>query len=212
MQRAQRCHSPREAFSGDVNEVTVDGVSGGNVELRERRRDFFQAQAAALGDVESSRQDLGRVFEDAIHFVMVLDEELIPVELHARRIVDRFAGLDAQHDVLRVGVVFAKIVAVVGGDEGQAEIFFQLEQARMDFVFHGEALILNLEIEIFFTENVAIGCSSGESGVVLPFRQTFGDFTFQASRETDQSAGMFCQKILAHAGLVVKAVQMRLRR
>jgi len=127
VQRSQRGQAAGETFAGDVNEITVDGVAGGNVELRERCGYFFQAQATALGDVESSRQDFGRIFEDAVHLVMVLDEELGTVKLHPRCIVNGLAGLDAQHHILRVGVVFAKIVAVVGGDEWQAEIFFQLK-------------------------------------------------------------------------------------
>ena len=207
VQRAQGCEAAGEAFAGDMHEVAVDGVAGRDIELREWRRDFFEAQAAALGDVESAGHDFGRVFEDAVHLVVVLDEELGAVELHARGVVNRLAGLDAEHDVLRVGVVFAEIVAVVGGDEGQAEIFFQLEQAGMDLVLHGEALVLNFEIEIFFAENVAIGCGGGERGVVLPFRQALGDFAFQASGEADQAAGVFGQKVLAHARLVVEAVQ-----
>jgi len=47
-----------------------------------------------------------------------------------------FSGLDAEHYVLGVSVVLAQIVAVVGGDERQSEIFFQLEEAGMDFVLH----------------------------------------------------------------------------
>ena len=186
VQRAQRFEAAREAFTGDMHEITVDGVARGNIELRERRGDFFQVQTATLGDVEGARQDFGRVFEDAIHFVVVLDEELGAIELHARGVVDRLAGLDAEHDVLGVGVVLAEIVAVVGGDERKAEIFFQLEEAGMDFVFHRKALVLNLEIEIFFAEDVAVGSGGGAGGIVLPFHQALGDFAFQAAGEADR--------------------------
>ncbi len=67
---------------------------------------------------------------------MILDEELSAVEFHPRRVVDGFSGLDAEHYVLGVSVVLAQVVAVVGGDEWQSEIFFQLEEAGMDFVLH----------------------------------------------------------------------------
>ena len=126
VQRAQRLQAAGEAFASDVHEVAVDGVAGRDFELRERIRDFLQAQAAALGDVERAREHLGGIFEHAVHLVVVLDEELVAVELHASRVVNRLAGLDAEHDILCVGVVFAEVVAVVGGDERQAEIFFEL--------------------------------------------------------------------------------------
>ena len=152
----------------------------------------------------------GRIFEDAKHLVVVLDEELVAVELHAAGVVDRFAGLNAEHHVLRVGVVFAEVVAVVGGDERQAEIFFQLEQAGMDAVLHLRALILNLEKEIVLAEDVGERAGGRAGGVVIFFRQALRDFTFQASGEPDQPAGMLRQKLLAHARLVVESHAARL--
>ena len=142
---------------------------------------------------------------------MVLDEELVAVELHARRVANRLAGLDAEHDVLRVGVVFAEIVAVVGGDQRQAEIFFQLEQAGMDAVLQLQALVLNLEIEIIFAENVGVGSGGGAGGVVVVLHQALGDFALQAAGEADQASGMLGKKLLADARLVVEAVQRSLR-
>ena len=77
-----------EALAGYVDEVAVDGVAGRNFELGKRIRNFFQAKAATLGDVERAREHLGRIFEHAIHLVMVLDEELVAVELHAAGVVN----------------------------------------------------------------------------------------------------------------------------
>ena len=57
--RTQRSQAARKAFPGNVNEIAVDGVAGGNIELRERGRHFFEAETAALGDIEGARQDLG---------------------------------------------------------------------------------------------------------------------------------------------------------
>ena len=148
-----------------------------------------------------------RVLEDAGHFVVALDEELVAVELHAGGVANGFAGLDAEHDVLGVGVVFAEIVAVVGGDQRQAEIFFQLEEAGMDAVLHFQALILNLEIEILFAENVGEGSGGGASGVVIVLHEALGDFALQAAGEADEPAGMLGEKLLADARLVVEAVQ-----
>src|ERR1700733_4043889 len=67
MQRAQHFHASRKALAGNVRKIAVDGVARRNVELGKRRRNFLEAQAAALGDIERARQDLRRVLEDAIH-------------------------------------------------------------------------------------------------------------------------------------------------
>ncbi len=201
VQRAQRFEAAGEAFAGDVLEITVDGVAGRDIELRERIRDFFQAHVAALGDVERAREHVGRILEDAGHLVAALDEELVAVELHAVGVANRLAGLDAEHDVLRVGVVFAEIVAVVGGDQRQAKIFFQLEEAGMDAVLLLQALILNLEKEIVFAENVGVGSGGGAGGVVVVLHQALGDFALQAAGEADQPRECSARNFLLTRGL-----------
>ena len=48
--------------------------------------------------------------------------------------------------------------------------------------------------------------------VVVLFHQALGDFAFQAARESDQSLGVFGQKLLAHSRLVVETAQRGFRR
>ena len=122
------------------------------------------------------------------------------------------AGLDAQHDVLRVGVVFAEIMAVVGGDQRQAEIFFQLEEAGMDAVLHLQPLILDFEKEVLFAENIGESAGGRARGVVIVLHQAFRNFAFEASGEADQAARMLGEKLLADARLVIKAMQRSLGR
>src|SRR5579864_4402469 len=55
VQRSQRLQAAGKTLAGNVHEVAVDGVSRRNLELRKRIRNFFQAQAAAFGDVERAR-------------------------------------------------------------------------------------------------------------------------------------------------------------
>ena len=81
----------------------------------------------------------------------------------------------------------------------------------MDAVFLLQALVLNFEKEIVLAENVAVGRGRIPRRVVLLFHQALGDFAFQAAGEPDQSLGVFGQKFLADAGLVVEAVQRSFR-
>ena len=81
----------------------------------------------------------------------------------------------------------------------------------MDAMFHRQALILNFEVEILFPEDVGESACSGAGRVVVALCQTFGDLAFEASGEADQAAGVFGEKFLADARLVVKAVQRGFR-
>ncbi len=212
VQRAQRLQAAGEAFAGYVNEVAVDGVAGRNLELRKRIRHFLQPQAAALGNIEGAGEHFGRILEHAVHLVVVLDEELGALELHASGVVNGLAGLDAQHDVLGVGVVFAEVMAIVGGHQRQAKIFFQLEEAGMDAVLHLQTLILDFQKEVFFAENIGERSGGRARSIVVILHQAFGNFALEASGEADQSAGMLGEKLLADPRLVIKAMQRSLRR
>jgi len=194
-----------------VNEIAVDCVAGRNFKLRKWVGHFFQAQAAALGNIERAREHLRRVLEHAVHLFVALDEKLRTLELHASCVADGLAGLDADHHILGVGIVLAEIVAVVGGHQRQPEILLKLEQAGMDAMLHLQALVLNFEEEPIFAENVGEGSGRGAGGVVVVLHQPLGDFAFQASGQADQALRMLRQKFLAHPGLVIKAVQRGFR-
>src|SRR5579862_8529267 len=188
-------------------EVAVQSETGRNIEVRKGIADFLQPHVAAFGDAQGASENVGRVFEDTQHFVVTLDKKIAALELHAIGILNRLAGLDAEHHVLGVGVVFAEVVTVVGRDQRQAEIFFQTEQIGVDAMFLLQALILNLKKEIVGTKNVAVGCSGIAGGIVIFFHQPLGHFAFQAARESDQTFGVFGEKLLAHPRLVVKPAQ-----
>src|SRR5215467_9344496 len=82
----------------------------------------------------------------------------------------------------------------------------------MNAVLHLEALVLDLEIEVLFAENVSILSCSSASSLVVVFHQPFSNFALQTSGKTDQPAGMLGQKLLAHTRLVVEAMKRGLGR
>ncbi len=109
-------------------------------------------------------------------------------------------------------IFLTQVVAVISGHHRQAKVLFQLEESRADAVLHRQTLILNLKVEVILSENVA-ECAGGVArGIVVSFHQALRNFAFQASRKPDEAARMLRQELLAHPGLVVKAVQRSLRR
>ncbi len=184
----------------------------GHVEVRKWIADFFQPHIAAFRDSQGAGEHVRRVFEDALHFVMTLDEKFRALELHAIGVLNRLAGLDAQHHVLGVSVVLAEIVAVVGRHHGKAKIFFQAEQVGMDAMLLLQTLVLNLQKKVVRAKNVTVDRGSGAGRVVVIFHQALGHFAFQAARESDQPLGVFGKKFLAHPRLVVETTQRGFRR
>ena len=106
-----------------------------------------------------------------------------------------------------MGIVFAEIVAVVGGHHGHAQLFFEAEKSRMDLVLLLQTLILNFKEEILFAENVTVGTSHFPRKRVFLFGEELGDFTLETAGERNESPGMFGKESLADARLVVEAME-----
>src|SRR6478672_9085971 len=105
-----------------------------------------------------------------------------------------------------MGVVFAEIMTVVGGEHRDTGLLFKAEQIGADAVLHLQALVLDLEEKVFFAEDLAESPRSLAGRFVPAFHQLFGDFTFEASGEGDQALRVFREKLLADARLVIEAM------
>src|SRR5580658_9562288 len=109
---AQVLHPPGKSLPRDVLEITVESKSLRNVKVRKRTWHLLQMQIAALGNVERAREHVRRILEHTQHLVAVLDVKLRAIKLHPVSLLNRLPRLDAQHHILRVRVVLAKVVAV----------------------------------------------------------------------------------------------------
>ena len=123
LQPVQHFRPLRESLPRDVFEIAVQREARRHLEMRKWSLNFLQLHAATFCNVERARQNLRRIFEDHGHFFVTLHKEIGAVELHAVRILDRLARLDAEHHILRVRIFLAEIVAVVGGHHRQAKSF-----------------------------------------------------------------------------------------
>ena len=73
-----------------------------------------------LGDPRRGGQGLVVAGHRLVHLLGAADVELVGLELHPRRVVDRLAGVDAEQDVVRGGVLAGQVVGVAGRDQRQA--------------------------------------------------------------------------------------------
>jgi len=87
----------------------------------------------------------GQLGKDPAHFLGRLHVKLIVGEAQALGVAARPAGLDTKQRVVRRRVVLAEIVGVVGGDQRNAGLLGQFDQARVDPLFLFQALILHFE-------------------------------------------------------------------
>ncbi len=111
-------------------------------------------------------QRLGQVAEDTRHLVLRLEEELVVgegeagalglaflvVEVLGARGALLLAGVDAQQDVVRVGIVALHVMAVVAGDDGHLVLGGPLHQHGVHLVLLGDAVALQLDVVVLAEE------------------------------------------------------------
>ncbi len=168
---------------------------------------LLSLKVAALGELHGAADDFGRVGEELFHLLGAFYVELVGVEFEALGVVDGVRGLHAEQDFVGVVVVFAEVVAVVGGDEGDVELFFHAEEVGVDFLFQFEALVLDFEEEVSAAEDFLV-LAGGFFGVfVFAGHEVGADFSGEAAGEADEAFGMFGEVVFADAGLAVEAVE-----
>ena len=146
--------------------------------------------------------------EERRHLGGRLHVEVVGVELHPVRRVEVVAGADAEQDVVRLGLVLADVMEVVGHDQGEPGLRREPEQLLVEPVLVGHAVVLELEVEAVLAEDVAV--LAGEVPGQLPVLdlERLGDLARQARRQPDQALAVLGQVLAIDPRLVVVAVDV----
>jgi len=107
-----------------------------------------------------------------------------------------------------VSVFVVEVVAIVGGNDGNAGFLGEAEQFPVDALLDFQALVLNFEKEVAFAKDVAetIGVFAG--AIEFFVDNGFGDGTAEAGAEGDEASGMLAEEIVVDARFVVKAFEV----
>ena len=151
---------PRQAFgkalAHDVREILVEREGRRHLEVGKEILAFRKRHVAALGDAHRVPQRVGKILEGLRHLVRRLQKKLTAVVSQPLGIAHRFAGTDAQQDVVRVRVGFAQVVHIVRADEREVQIARNRRHTAVDDALIFDAVPLHLEEEVARTQDVAV--------------------------------------------------------
>src|SRR5213076_2824073 len=88
------------------------------------------------------------------HLLRRLEEELVGIELPARRVLERVAGLDAEQRLVRARVLVLQVVNVTRRDERQAGPLGELREQRIDALLRLEPRVLDLDVRVVAPEDL----------------------------------------------------------
>ena len=171
-----------------------------------------QLDVAHLRDVERPVDRLVVVRQRGFHLLARLQEELVAVEAEAVGLVDGCARLDAQQDVVGLGVRLGRVVQVVRGDERDRQRVGQLDQVRVDRVLVGDAVVLQLDEEAVASEDVLPPARRLTGVGMAPLEDQARHLPVETPGRADEALAVLGEHLHVDAGLVVRTLERRRRR
>ena len=180
-----------KTVANNLRKIGIDRKARWNNELREWVFHLLQLEIAPLGDLDGLIQKNRDFTKNTIHLLAGLEIKLIRVKLHPIRIVDGFARLNAQKNVMRAAIIFVHVVAVVGSSRPDARALGNAQHVGNDLALLFEAVIMDFEKESAFAEDILIfgGALLGQFDAAR--QQVRSDFAVQACGEGNQAFAVF---------------------
>src|SRR4030095_10319837 len=196
---------------GQVVQVAVERVLRGDDVTRQVERVEVERQVAALGDRERVAARLGKIGEEERHLLGGLDVELGAQEGHPALVLKVGAVLDAEQRLVGAPVAGLEIVRVVGADDRRPDGRGDAERLGHDPRLLVDPVSLDLHEVVVFAEDLLVPAG----GVAGPERvagaQESRDLGVEAPGQDEKPVGVLGQELAIDAGLVVEALQVRLR-
>ena len=199
-------HALRKARLCLLAQVIRSGFARRAGKFRQIRGGKIEADLAAPGDAAGVCQRLGIRLESHGHLVRILEVELVGCEGGGAPHIDRCVGLDAHQNRLRVCVLAAQVVAVVGGNQRQPAVLCKVDQHGQHGPLLCQPVVLNFDIEMLGTEGFRIPFRSLLCALIVPFCQLLRNLSTQACRQRNQPAMVAAQQLLVDARFVIKAL------
>ena len=196
-----------QTLLGQSAKVGLGRLPRRHLEARQQRPGI-ELKGAALRDPHRVRHRLREVPEALGHFGRGLEIELVVVEAHALLIRRHRAGLQAEQDVVRLRIVLAGVVRVVGRDQRDPGALRDASQALVDPRLLLHPVVLDLE-EVVVTEHPLILEGRLFGAGFVGVEQPAGHLAAQAAGERDQTLGMLGEQRLIDARLVVIPLEVR---
>ncbi len=200
--------APRDALLAQVAQVAVLGEAVGHRVRGQLVVAEVQAHVTAFGDLQRGRAGAGIVLEALLHLVARLEVELVAAVAHAVLVGEVALRLDAEQRVVRVGVLVAQVVDVVGGDGLEAGLLGELRELGEQLALLGQAGVLELDVDVLGAEQLGEPGDLGQRGGVVAVAQQHRGLAAQAPGERDEALVVLAEQLPVGARLVVVALEV----
>ena len=152
------------------------------------------------------------VREERPHLLLALHVRLLPGEAEPPGIVEVGRGPDRQQHVVRLGVLAAEVMRIVGGHDAETQLPAEAQHPLGHHPLVGDAVLLDLEPEAVLAEAAREPLRRGAGLVVAARAERQRDFSGEARGETDHPVGVAGQDLLVDPRPAVKSLTVSDRR
>ena len=164
-------------------------------------------EMAALGNGQRLLHGTSDIAKALGHFLRRFDVKIGSGKRKAFRIAERFAGLDAEQDVMRRGILGFEVMTIVGRHQRDAEVAAEPHQRLVKGGLTVEVMALDFE-EVVVAELLLVPACGLTRPLFLAVGQGAQDFAGQAATQDDQPLMMFRQQLFIDARTIIKAFEV----
>ncbi len=198
----------RRPLEGQVAQVVLGGGHPRRQrELRQLGLAELDGDVGPLGDPQRVVAGRGHLAEEVAHLLRRLEVVLVALEVEALRVAHQRAGLDAEQRVVGEVVVAARVVAVVGGQQGRAELPGDLDQLGVGVALGGQPVVLQLDEQAVAAEDVLQAARLLQRPGRIALDERLQHVATEAAGGGDEALVVALQQLPVQAGLVVVALE-----
>ncbi len=160
-------------------------VAAGRIKVRQLGVSKLQLHTASLGNARRVVNRFGTLRKHRAHFFFGFYIKFVGFKRHRVRLVHRGICLNTQQHLLHFRIGARQIMGIVGAHQRDSRFTRQAKQTAVDRLLFGKSVILQLQKEVLFSEQIAVfqRQPSRPFQIALPKRRR--DFTRQARRQRD---------------------------
>ena len=163
----------------------------------------FECDVALFSDLHRVVAGFGYGSEDVSHLLFALEIELVVRVSHAVFVFDLRARLDAEQDVMSLGVLLLDVVDVVRRDQRDTGLFAEAPEQRHEPSLLFEPLVLDLEVVVSLAEYLEVLEGFFLRAFIVACKKEPRDDAGKAGRKTDQPLAVLPQYLLVYTRFVV---------
>ena len=143
-----------KAVGAELFEVSERGIPLRHLEFRQVVFAERELQVTVLGDPAGIFDRLGIIGKQRRHLLGRAQIEALRLVAHTVFIVHGLARLNAEQHIVRVGVLFSKIMRVVRHDKRESRFLVQAQNALVDNSLVTDAVILQFQIKVLWAKDI----------------------------------------------------------